>query len=240
MMLAAAATEVERAVAELGSSRRERVDAARLHLCMLGGRAIGALTEVLEGPAHARVKVRVIPLLALIQDPRGRPPLIAMLLDRRPRLREVAARALGRFPRPDALAGLTRLLEREPRAAVREAAVQALVEQYRAGHEEALGPVLDLLAGRARASRARRAAVAVVPLLAVAQRRTLARRLSEDLDPVVRARAAQLADWPRPPGATTGHPRSRAGSRISIRRSTRAGRRPSTGSPRRGRRRSRR
>ena len=199
MMAAPTATDASRAIRALGSPSRERVDAARARLCMMGGRALDALIEALEG-APPRIKARVMPLLALIQDPRGRAPLVAMLLDRSPRLREVAARALGRFPRTDVLAALTRLLERERVGAVREAAVQALVEQYRAGHEPALGPVLDLLAGPGRPSRPRRAAVEIVPLLTAPQRRAIAQRLAGDGDRVLRARASELVHGPEARG----------------------------------------
>ncbi|MDX1388165.1 MAG: hypothetical protein R3344_03195, partial [Acidobacteriota bacterium] len=91
----ARATEIPRLVGRLGSPRRAQVDAARARLAIIGGRAVEALTEALEGD-NDKIRANAMSLLALIRDPRGREPLIAMLLDRDRRLREIAARSLAR------------------------------------------------------------------------------------------------------------------------------------------------
>ena len=64
-----------------------------------------ALVESLEHDDN-RIRAQVMPLLALIRDPRGLPPLLAMVRDRDPRMREIAARCLGRFPSADTIATL--------------------------------------------------------------------------------------------------------------------------------------
>ncbi len=53
-----------------------------------------------------------MPVMALIQDPRTREPLIAMLLDRNVRLRKIAVRSLARFPSVETSAALNRVLRR--------------------------------------------------------------------------------------------------------------------------------
>ena len=73
-----------------------------------------------------------------------------MLLDRNYRLRAIAAESLGRFAGPDAIASLKRVLDRERTVTVRVAAVRALVAQYVAGQDGALGPGPDLRERRRR------------------------------------------------------------------------------------------
>ena len=84
-------------------------------------------------------------VLAVIQDPRGREPIVAMLLDRDARLREIAARALARFACPEAVAALERHVKREKVREVRITAVHALIELYEAGQEAAIRRVLEIL-----------------------------------------------------------------------------------------------
>ena len=79
LMLRAKRSEVDETIERLGSRSRKRVDEARARLSIIGSRAVPALVDALEG-SHNRVRAHVMPLLALIQDPRGREPLIAMLL----------------------------------------------------------------------------------------------------------------------------------------------------------------
>lgn len=164
---------------------------------MIGAPAVDSLVEALEG-ADNRVRARVMPLLALIQDPRGRAPLTAMLLDRSHRLRAIAAQSLGRFSSPDAVAALKRALDRERSVQVREAACRALVEQFAAGQEQALACLLTCLGNTREAPRARLAAFSVVPRLPAAERRALLARLRRDPDPEVRRRAAALAELGSP------------------------------------------
>jgi HEAT repeat protein len=139
-----------------------------------------------------------MPLLALIGDRRGREPLVAMLLDRSPRLRGLAARCLGRFP--DATCALQRLLLRERDARVRAACVRALVEQYGAGDEDALGPPLRILLDANEPVTLRRCALALVPSLRPVQRRGILARLAEDVEEEIRRAAADLEQRPEPAG----------------------------------------
>lgn len=191
MMLRAKRSELDATIERLGSRSRARVEEARARLSIMGSRAVPALVDALEG-AHNRVRAHVMPLLALIQDPRGCEPLTAMLLDRSPKMREIAARSLARFPRPDVVVALNRVVEKERRVDVRMAALQSLIEQYAAGQESAIRLVLDVLTDGNADERLRLAAFALLPSLRKPARRTLLGRLVADPNATV---SRQAADW---------------------------------------------
>ena len=189
MMLRSRANEIPALVGQLGSRSPQRIDAARARLSIIGPRAVDDLIEALEG-TNNRIRSHAMPLLAMIQDPRGREPLLAMLLDRNPRLRLIATRSLSRFPAADVVAGLNRTLDRERRPEIRVAAVQSLVEQYAAGQESAIRRVLDLLLDPEEWADARVAAFALLRSLHSSQRRSILKRLTDDPDRRIR-RAAE-------------------------------------------------
>jgi HEAT repeat protein len=137
------------------------------------------LIEALDGD-DPRIRRHAMQLLGLIRDPRGREPLIAMLVDRDPPLRETAARCLARFPSSDSTCALERLLRNEAEHDVRVAAVHALVELYDAGREEALRPVLNVLFDPDEEARLRIAAFALLPRLQSKERRSVLKRLRAD------------------------------------------------------------
>lgn len=191
MMQRSRANEIPELVRRLGSRRPARVDAAGARLSIIGARAVENLVEALEGDNN-RIRARVMPLLALIQDPRGREPLIAMLLDRNPSMRETAARCLARFPAADVVAALNRCLKRERDERVRVAAVHALVEQYAAGREEAIRLVLPTLLDPDEPEAIRLAACALLRALRPGQRRGILARLREDASAAIRARGEEI------------------------------------------------
>ncbi|NIM00095.1 MAG: hypothetical protein GTN89_04045 [Acidobacteria bacterium] len=159
------------------------------------------MIEALEG-TNNRVRARVMPLLAAIGDPRGREPLIAMLLDRNARMRLIAARCLARFPSPDSVAALERTLKNEKRRDVRIAAVHGLVEQYTGGQDGAIRRVLDVLLDSEEHCDVRVAAFSLLRTLRLNQRRSIVRRLCADESAVVRQHALNFAASP-PPSAVT-------------------------------------
>jgi HEAT repeat protein len=193
MTLSPRANEVPELIRRLGSRRQTAVDAARARLAIVGARAVEALIEAIEGD-NARLRAHAMPLLALIQDPRGREPLIAMLLDTDPKMRETAARCLARFPGRQSLAALQRLLASEEKIEVRTAAVEALVEQAASGHEPALGPTLRLLLDTREDARLRQSALALLPALKPAERRGVLKRMRQDPNPELATRAAELSE----------------------------------------------
>ena len=188
-MLRSRANEVSELVQRLGSRSTTRVDAARARLTIIGSRSVESLIEALEGDNNT-IRKRVMPLLALIQDPRGREPLIAMLLDRNARLRAIAAQSLSRFPSPEAMAALSRTLNKERSESVRAAAVQSLAEHYAAGQEAALRPVLERLMDSREEPGIRLAAFGLLPVLHASQRRSILSGLREDTSSEIRAKVA--------------------------------------------------
>jgi HEAT repeat protein len=185
------ANEVPELIRRLGSRKPTCVDSARARLSIIGPRAVEDLIEALEGDNH-RVRARVMPLLALIQDARGRGPLIAMLLDRSSRLREIAARCLGRFPAQESIAALNRVLGKDRSEKVKMAAVQSLVEQYAAGRDPAICKVLDVLTDTAASTGVRLAALSLLPKLRPSARRGMLDRLQRDVDDDVRREAVKV------------------------------------------------
>jgi HEAT repeat protein len=192
-MLRSRANEIPELVQRLGSRKRTCVDAARARLSIIGPRAVEELVEALEGDNH-RIRARVMPLLALIQDSRGRGPLIAMLLDRSSRLREIAARCLGRFPATETVAALNRTLVKDRGEKVKIAAVQSLVEQYAAGQDRAICKVLEIITDTGAATGIRIAALSLLPKLRPSARRGILERLQEDPQQEIRVAAAKVED----------------------------------------------
>lgn len=175
------ANELSQLVRRLGSRKRTTVDAARARLAMIGPRAVGALIDALED-GEPRIRARVMPLLALIQDGQAREPLLAMLLDRSSRLREIAARSLGRFSSAECVVALSNTLAKERSERVKIAIVQSLIDQYDAGQDQALCHVLDVMNDRSLPPRIRIASLSLLTKLRASARRSLVRRLESDAD----------------------------------------------------------
>jgi HEAT repeat protein len=190
-MLRSRANEIPALIQRLGSRKPTCVDAARARLSIIGPRAVEDLVEALEGDNH-RIRARVMPLLALIQDVRGRGPLIAMLFDRSSRLREIAARSLARFPAPETVAALHRTLDKDRGEKVRIAAVQSLVEQYAAGQDRAICRVLEIITDSGAPTAIRVAGLSLLPKLRPSARRGILERLLQDPDESVRQAAERL------------------------------------------------
>lgn len=186
-------------IKNLVSADREKVQAARARLTILGGRAVEALVEVLEG-GNNRLKIQAMPMLALIRDSRAQGPLLALLMDRDPKIREGAARALARFPGRETISRLEKVVKAEVRLDVRVAAVQSLVAIFDGGDEEALRELLGVLFDPEESRRVRLAAIAVLPLLSARLRRGVLKKLCEDTDMDVAARARSLAAEGSRPG----------------------------------------
>ncbi len=193
MTLPPRATEVPELVRRLGSRQPKQVDRARARLSIIGSHSVVALVEALEGDNN-RVRSHAMPLLALIQDPRGREPLVAMLLDRDPRMRQIAARCLARFSSLDAVAALERLLKRDKVRDVRVSAVHGLLELYEAGQDAAIRRILEVLLDAKEDPRIRVASMALLPLLRPTARRGLLRRLRQDGVEEIARRAEEITE----------------------------------------------
>lgn len=189
------AIEIRRLVRELGSTDRSKVDAARARLAIIGEPAIPRLLEALEGN-DARLRARVMPLLAMIRDPRGREPLMAELLEQDVRLRLIAIRCLARFPDEDVVAVLNRLVVRERDTTLRVAALRSLIEQVAAGNERAIRVVLDRLLDEDECPSVRLEAMALIRSLGPNQRGVVLTRLQRDGDDAIRDAAASIGAEP--------------------------------------------
>jgi HEAT repeat protein len=115
-----------------------------------------------------------------------------MLLDRNAAMREAAARCLARFPSADVVAALNRSLKRDREERVKVAAVQALVELYGAGREEAIRLLLPMLLDPDEPPAIRLAACSLLRALPHGQRRGIASRLKQDPDPAIRPKVAEI------------------------------------------------
>ncbi|HXV77928.1 MAG TPA: HEAT repeat domain-containing protein [Candidatus Polarisedimenticolaceae bacterium] len=191
MMVSSRANEIRELVRQLGSRDRQRVNAARARLSVLGSRAVEDLIAALDGDDNL-VRSRAMPLLALTRDSRAREPLMAMLLDRNARIRQIASRSLGRFPGEVTGRALDRVLDRDSSVGVRKAVVQSLIEHYRAGHEGAIRRPLGLLVDVCEAKHVRLSAIALVEAIPRGQRAALLARLENDPEPTIRRRTAEL------------------------------------------------
>jgi HEAT repeat protein len=191
MMLRSASLPVSDLVRQLVSSDRDKVEKARTRLTLLGTRAVPALISALEG-GNDKLKLQAIPALSVIRDRAGREPIIAMLRDAEPKIREAACRALGRFPSRESIACLEKVVKTELRAEVRAAAVQSLATIFDEGFQDALREPLGVLFDAEESIRVRLAALTVLPGLHARQRKILLAKLRDDPDREIAACAATL------------------------------------------------
>ena len=160
---------------------------------MVGAEAIEPMLEALDGTDN-RIRARVMPLIAAVQDPRGREPLLAMLLDRNARIRLIAARCLARFPGAETVAALQRSAEKEKRKDVRKAAISSLIEQFSAGQDGALKQVVNVLLDPREIDEIRIAAFALLPHLPLRQQRGIVKPLCEDSSVPLRKLARRFGE----------------------------------------------
>ncbi len=185
------ANEIQELIHRLGSSRQVEIDSAKARLSVIGARAVEGLIDALCRDDN-QVRGHAIQLLALIKDPRGRGPLTTLLRDESVAIRERAAHGLARFPSAETVASLHRFLRSESGMEVRIAAVQALIELYGAGQDDALRDVLGILLDPDEKAKLRLAACAILPRLKTAERRGILKRLIRDRSMKVAALAARL------------------------------------------------
>ncbi len=185
------ANEIQELIRRLGSSRQVEIDSAKARLSVIGARAVEGLIDAL-GSDDNQVRGHAIQLLALIKDPRGRGPLATLLRDESPTIREMAAHGLARFPSAETVASLQRFLTTESRGGTRIAAVQALVELYNAGQDDALRDILRLILDPDEKANLRLTACAVLPRLKASERRGILKRLEKDRSRKVASLAERL------------------------------------------------
>ncbi len=173
------ANEIQELIGRLGSSKQVEIDSAKARLSVLGARAVEGLIDAL-GSDDNRLRGHAVQLLAMIGDPRGRGPLTTLLRDESLQIRERAAHGLGRFPSMETVTSLRRLLRTETRVDVRVASVQALIELYEAGQEEALREVLEILFDLEEPADIRLAACSILSRLRASVRKGILEKLEND------------------------------------------------------------
>jgi HEAT repeat protein len=173
------ANEIQELIGRLGSPKQVEIDSASARLSVLGARAVEGLIDAL-GSDDNRLRGHAIQLLAMIGDPRGRGPLTTLLRDEALQIREKAAHGLGRFPSLETVTSLRRLLRNETRTEVRLAAVQALIELYEAGQEEALREILEILFNLDEPAEIRLAACSILSRLRASVRKGILAKLEKD------------------------------------------------------------
>ena len=188
---------------DLGSGEAGRRAEARARLANLGSRAVPPLVEALDG-ASARIRANVMSILSLIRDPRAREPIIAQLLDRDPKVREAAVRALSRLPCRAGVHALKRSLRTDPRQEVRLASLQSLISLFEAGFDDGLEEILAVLFDSSADRRLRHAALAVLPVLRPKESRAILKKLRSDPDEEMARLAGQIEHAPERPEGPDG------------------------------------
>ena len=183
-------SESARLVEELVSDNPATFESARTRLTTLGGRAVPALVDALDGECPL-LRARAISVLSTIRDARAREPIIAQLLDSEVRVRVAAALALARFPCERSVDALERAI-RDATYPVRLAAVQSLIVVFRSGFDHAVRTVLSLLFDIGADRRLRHAACEIIPALPSGERRHVLRTLRSDPDPDIEALARRM------------------------------------------------
>ncbi|MEW5806630.1 MAG: HEAT repeat domain-containing protein [Acidobacteriota bacterium] len=195
--------EIEELINKLGSKRKVEIDAAKARLSIIGTRAVEHLIEALDRE-NTELKLNAIPILALIRDQRAKNPLIAMLLERNPKIRESATRALANFPARETIHSLERLLGNEKDMAVRVAAVYALVEIFKGGHDGSIGSILEVLFNSDEKHEVRIAALSIIPFLKTGEKKAILKKLKDDPDQRMKQRLMEMEKAPEPKNHTEG------------------------------------
>lgn len=158
----AAPSALDPAIAALASPDPSEVEKAKTALIARGADAVPPLIRCLEAEGDG-VRLRALSLLALLGDPRAAGAVVSLLRDPDASVRARAAGALARIATASATTALARLLERETELSVRLAAARSLVRRVQTGHDEALRPLLELVADPAEDQRVRAAALDAIP-----------------------------------------------------------------------------
>lgn len=189
-------------IAALASGDPAVAGAAKAALAARGPEAVPLLLSCLDAETE-RLRLRAISLLSLLADGRAARPLTSLLHDPTPAIRQRAAGALARFPFPEVVSALGRLVEREKETSVRLVAVRSLVRLIQTGHDHAFRPLLDRLGHPQEEPRIRTAAMEALPWITRRQTMELTRglltRLAEDpCEAVARKARRMLASPARP------------------------------------------
>ncbi len=183
--------EIVTLVRKLGSRKKVDVDSAKARLTIIGARAVENLIEALD-LENNEVKCNAISILALIRDLRAKDPLVAMLLERNPKVRSAAARALSNFSSRGVIRSLERLIKYEKNADVKLSAVHSLIDIFKNGDDGSLGVILETLFKKNERREVRIASLSILPYLKPRERKALIKKLKSDQEKEVRERATEF------------------------------------------------
>ena len=190
--------EIVGLIKKLSSNKKEEVDSSKARLTIIGARAVENLIEALDLDNN-EIKCNVICILGLIRDPRAKDPLIAMLLERNPKVRSAATSALSNFPSREVIRSLERLLSNERNIEGRLSAVRSLIDIFRNGDDGALSLILEIIFDRKEKREVRLASLSILPYLKSRERKALIKKLKSDADRKISEKAKEFESnslWP--------------------------------------------
>jgi HEAT repeat protein len=187
--------EIGRLVKKLTSRKKTEVDAAKARLIIIGTRAVEHLINALDGE-NSNAKIQAMSILSLIRDQRAKNPLIAMLLDRNPKIRMAAVHSLSKFPTDEVILSIKKLLYQEKIIDVKVAAIHSLVAMIRNGFDNAMSPVLEVIFNTKEPSEVRMTSFSILPFLKITERKAILKRLKTDPDRKVVEKAQEYENAP--------------------------------------------
>lgn len=187
--------EINRLIRKLGSRKKNEVDSAKARLIIIGTRAVEHLIDSLDGENN-NSKIHAMSILSLIRDLRAKNPLMAMLLDRNPKIRLAAAQSLSKFPTDEVISSIKKLISKEKTLATKIAAIHSLVQMIRNGFDSAISPVLEILFNRHEPPEVRVAAFSMLPFLKTVERKAMLKKLKMDPESKVATKAHEIEKIP--------------------------------------------
>ncbi len=187
--------EIGRLVKKLTSRKKNELDAAKARLIIIGTRAVEHLINALDGENN-NAKIQAMSILSLIRDQRAKNPLIALLLDRNPKIRLAAVQSLSKFPSDEVILSIKRFLQKEKTIEVKVAAIHSLIAMIRNGFDNAMSPVLEVIFDTKEASEVRMASFSILPFLKITERKAILKRLKTDPDGKVVEKAQEYENAP--------------------------------------------
>ncbi len=188
--------EIGKLIKKLGSRRKTEVDSAKARLIIIGTRAVEHLIDALDGENN-NAKIQAMSILSLIRDHRAKNPLIAMLLDRNPKIRLAAIHSLSRFPTDEVVLSIKKILYKEKNNDVKVAAVHSLVTMIRNGFDNAMNPVLEVIFNTKESSEVRMTSFSILPFLKNSERKAILKRLGTDPDNKVLEKSKEYEKSPQ-------------------------------------------
>lgn len=187
--------EIGKLIRKLGSRKKTEVDSAKARLIIIGTRAVEHLINSLDGE-NTSTKIQAMSILSLLRDSRAKYPLIAMLLDRNPKIRLAAVQSLSKFPSDEVILSIKKFMSHEKIIEVKVASIHSLVEMIRNGFDSAISPILEISFNSYEPVEAREAAFSMLPFLKTMERKAILKKLKMDSESKVAEKAQEFEKIP--------------------------------------------